>query len=55
MFIKLHTSNLHNIENNGIIHVMQTLKDAQATLSLSCKRAPNGPLATKAIWFKSSW
>ncbi len=28
--IKLHTRNLQNIENDGTIRVLQTLKDSQA-------------------------
>jgi hypothetical protein len=39
--IKLHTRNLHNIVKDGIIQVMQTLKDSKATWSFSAwKRAP---------------
>jgi hypothetical protein len=33
--IKLHTRNLHNIVKDGIIQVMQTLKDSQAMWSFS--------------------
>ncbi len=33
--IKLHTTNLQNIENDGNIQVIQTLKDSQAKWSFS--------------------
>jgi hypothetical protein len=41
--------NLHNIENGGIIQVMQTLKDSQAWK----KSGQTDRSQPKAIWFKS--